>query len=231
MRARVRSSTVVSGARRSSSWTRSASADSAGRVSTAARRAAKPAITTIPPGAAGRRRHRDPVDRGEHVDRLGSRLGGRGAPRDQALRAGEPAHRPRHHGLGHPAGPQLPVDGRARELDLRVRGLRHREQVGRPERRQVALHHHVAELARELGAAQQRVGVVDRAGLLPRARHQLLLALLHDARAGRGGDAQPRVQVELRAARPAGRRRAAAHWRRPAAARRPAARGRPGALP
>ena len=75
---------------------------------------------------------------------------------------------------------QLPLDGRARQLDLRVRGLRDGEQVGCAERCQVALHQHVAELARELGAAQQRVGVVDRAGLLPRARHQLLLTLLHE---------------------------------------------------
>jgi hypothetical protein len=98
-------------------------------------------------------RHDDPVDRREHVDRLGGPGGHRapddqalraGAPRDQALRAGQPAHRTRHRGHRHATVLQRHLDRLIPQRDLRVRGLGHRQQLGRQQRRQVTLHHHSA---------------------------------------------------------------------------------------
>ena len=224
---RVRASTVVSGASRSSSWTRSASADSAGRASAAG-------------GGCGRGAgHHD------HPARRGG--AGRIATWSTAASTLSWARRAAARRATRPCGlasrriaPDTTASGTRLsrsssstvalgELDPRVRGLRHRQQVGRRERRQVPFDHHGAELARELGRRSSALASLA----APACSHARAISCswrscttrvpAAAATRSRGSRLSSRSQ--------AGCAGGAARSRRPAAARRPAARGRPAARP
>ena len=144
-----------------------------------------------------RPRHRNPIGRRQQVDWAALRRARPGAPREQTLRAGDPPHRAGHDRFGKAARAQFAVDGLRRDLRARVHRLRDRQQLRRRHPLQVPGHEDAAKLARHLRAPQQRVGIADRASLRPRARHQLFLPRADHARAGRGRDAQPRIEVQL----------------------------------
>ena len=140
--------------------------------------------------AAGDALHQRPLGARDAAER--GRLGGGG----DAARVDRAAHRRRVA-----RGGQTRVDGRRQ----------HQQLVTVARRDEVLREQAVVHPAGELGLAQPLVGVLEAADLLPRALHELLLAVAHDLGAEAGGGTAARIEVELLEPGEVGRARRVRH--------------------